>query len=843
MSKSANGLNAFWAMSPDDVAAGLQTTLGGLTWTEAQKRLRAYGYNTLKQKKRNDALALLFAQFKSPIIIILLFATGLSFLLHDATDALIILAIVLISGLLGFWQEKGAASAVQKLLSIVQIRATILREGDIKEVSIEEIVPGDIVVLNAGNIIPGDCLILESKDLFVDEATLTGETFPVDKDAGTLDQAVPLSQRTNTLFMGTHVVSGSGKALVVRTGMDTEFGKISDQLKYRPPETEFEHGVSHFGYFLLEVTLILIISIFAINVYFHRPVLESFLFSLALAVGLTPQLLPAIISINLAHGAKRMADRKVIVKRLASIENFGSMNVLCSDKTGTLTEGLVQLHTVLDVEGQESEKAILYAYINASYETGFANPLDEAIRQYRQFDLSHMSKLDEVPYDFIRKRLTILVVKDNTHLMLTKGALSNVLAVCSTVETPGGKVADIGVFQEKIDQQFRNLSGKGFRTLGLAYKYVGSQSSITKDDEVHMTFLGFLVFFDPLKEGIMEIIRTLKESGVTLKVITGDSELVAASVAERMSFPNRTILNGASIREMSNEALMKRVNNVDIFAEIEPNQKERIILAIRKSGNVVGYMGDGVNDASALHAADVGISVNSAVDVAKEVADIVLLEKDLRVLTNGVLEGRKTFANTLKYVFMATSANFGNMFSMAGASLFLSFLPLLPKQILLTNLLTDFPEMTIASDSVDKEMLGQPRRWNIKFIRNFMLVFGLLSSVFDYLTFGVLLLILHASVKEFRTGWFVESVISASMIVLVIRTRGPFLKSKPGGALLAATLVVALATIILPYTPLGTLFGFSPIPFPYLLTLLLIVVLYIISAEVAKRFFYKRVKL
>ncbi|MCX5816281.1 MAG: magnesium-translocating P-type ATPase [Proteobacteria bacterium] len=842
MIKATNGLHAFWALSPNTLLTRLQTTLDGLTLTEAQKRLRVYGYNTLKPKKRNDSLALLIAQFKSPIIIILLFATGLSFVLRDVTDALIILAIVLVSGLLGFWQERGAVNAVQKLLSIVQVKATTLRDGDFKEVPVEEIVSGDIVMLNAGDIIPGDCLILESKNLFVDEATLTGETFPVDKEAGILNEATSLSQRTNILFMGTHVVSGDGKAVVVHTGKDTEFGKVSEQLKFRPPETEFERGVSRFGYLLLEVTLILIIAIFAINVYFHRPVLESFLFSLALAVGLTPQLLPAIISINLAHGAKRMADQKVIVKRLASIENFGSMNVLCSDKTGTLTEGLVQLHSVLDTEGQESEKTLLYAYINASYETGFTNPLDEAIRQHRQFDLSRVSKLDEVPYDFIRKRLTILVAKDNTHLIVTKGALSNVLAVCSTVEMPGGQVTDIGAFQEKINQQFTDLSNKGFRTLGLAYKDMGSQFFMTKGDEVHMTFLGFLVFFDPLKEGIIEIIKTLKESGVTLKVITGDSELVAASMTERMSFPNRSILNGASIREMSDEALMKRVNNVDIFAEIEPNQKERIILALRKSGNVVGYMGDGINDASALHAADVGISVNSAVDVAKEVADIVLLEKDLRVLANGVLEGRKTFANTLKYVFMATSANFGNMFSMAGASLFLSFLPLLPKQILFTNLLTDFPEMAIATDSVDQEMLSQPRRWNIKFIRNFMLVFGLLSSVFDYLTFGVLLLILHASVEEFRTGWFIESVISASMIVLVVRTRGPFLKSKPGKALLTATLLVAVVTILFPYTPIGTLLGFAPIPLPYLLTLLLIVMLYIISAEVAKRFFYKRVK-
>jgi len=843
MTAPTNGLDTFWALPTNTVFVRLQATIDGLSETEAQKRLQLYGYNTLKPKKKSDSLALLLAQFKSPIIIILLFATGLSLVLHDVTDALIILVIVVISGLLGFWQERGAVNAVQKLLSIVQVRVKTLRDGHFMELPVEEVVPGDIVMLSAGDIIPGDCLIIESKDLFVDEATLTGETYPVEKEAGTLDETATLSTRTNTLFMGTHVVSGSGKVIVVHTGRNTEFGKISEQLKFRPPETEFELGVNRFGYLLLEVTLILIIAIFAINVYFHRPVLEAFLFSLALAVGLTPQLLPAIISINLAHGAKRMADKKVIVKRLASIENFGSMDVLCSDKTGTLTEGLVQLHTALDIEGQASEKTLLYGYINASYETGFMNPLDEAIRRYRKFELSHVSKLDEVPYDFIRKRLSILVSKDGSRIMVTKGALSNVLAVCSAVELPGGQVIEISQVQKKINQKFEDVSSKGFRVLGLAYKDMGSQSSIKKDDEADMTFLGLLVFFDPLKEGIVQIIQTLRGSGVTLKVITGDSRLVAASVAERMNFPNRSILTGSSIREMSNEALIKRVRNVDIFAEIEPNQKERIILALRKSGNVVGYMGDGINDASALHAADVGISVNSAVDVAKEVADIVLLEKDLHVLANGVLEGRKTFANTLKYVFMATSANFGNMFSMAGASLFLSFLPLLPKQILFTNLLTDFPEMTIATDNVDKEMLGRPRRWNIKFIRNFMLVFGLLSSVFDYLTFGVLLFILHAPVKEFRTGWFMESVISASMIVLVIRPRGPFLKSKPGRALLMTTLLVVLVTILFPYTPMGTLFGFAPIPVPYLLTLLLVVVLYIISADIAKRFFYRWAKL
>ena len=476
MSKPLNGLNTFWTLPLNDVATRLQTTLDGLSRTEAQKRLRVYGYNTLKQSKRNDSLALLLAQFKSPIIIILLFATGISFVLHDATDALIILAIVLISGLLGFWQERGAVNAIQKLLSIVQVRATMLRDGASTDIPVEEVVPGDIVLLNAGDIIPGDCLILESKDLFVDEATLTGETYPVDKEAGTVEETAPLSRRTNTLFMGTHVVSGSGKALIVHTGKNTEFGQISEQLKFRPPETEFEHGVSHFGYLLLEVTLVLIMAIFAINVYFHRPVMESFLFSLALAVGLTPQLLPAIISINLSHGAKRMADKEVIVKRLASIENFGSMNVLCADKTGTLTEGLVQLNSVLDIEGQESEKALFYAYINASYETGFTNPLDEAVRKHRQFDLAQVRKLDEVPYDFIRKRLSILVSKDGANLLITKGALSNVLAVCSNAETPDLQVIDIGTARENITKHFEDLSSKGFRTLG--YRIQGHGSSI-----------------------------------------------------------------------------------------------------------------------------------------------------------------------------------------------------------------------------------------------------------------------------------------------------------------------------------------------------------------------------
>ena len=832
----------FWSIPAAEILKNLQTTASGLATSEAQKRFDTYGANRLKPPKRSDVFSLLISQFKSPIIIILLFATGLSFLLHNLVDASIILTIVIVSGLLGFWQEHSATNAVAKLLAIVQIKASILRDGKEQEIPIENIVPGDIVSLNAGDIVPGDCLLLESKDLFVDEAMLTGETFPVEKMVSVLPADTALALRSNTLWMGTHIVSGSAKALVTLTGIQTEFGKVSERLKIKPQETDFEHGIRRFGYFLGEVTLVLVVIIFGINVYLQRPVLDSFLFSLALAVGLTPQLLPAIISINLAHGAKKMAEKKVIVKRLASIENFGSMNVLCSDKTGTLTEGIVKVQSALDVEGNSSDKVLLYAYLNAFYETGFTNPIDEAIRNYKPVDMAAYKKQDEIPYDFLRKRLSIVVTKGDEHLMVTKGALSNILEVCSLAETKDGNTVEIASVKDQIEMHFEEFSNQGFRTLGIAYKNIVSDPVINKDDETNMTFLGFLTLFDPPKENIAETIATLKKLGVSLKVITGDNHLVAASISKKMGLSDNKIVTGPQLRNMSDGALLRSVDKVDVFAEIEPNQKERIIIALRKAGNVVGYIGDGINDASALHAADVGISVDTAADVAKDAADIVLLEKDLGVLVEGVREGRTTFANTLKYVFMATSANFGNMFSMAGISLFIPFLPLLPKQILLTNLMTDFPEMTIATDNVDNEMIDHPRRWDIKAIRKFMITFGLVSSVFDYLTFGLLLLVLNASEAQFRTGWFLESVISASLIVLVIRSRQPFFKSKPGKYLLITTLSIVFITLILPFTPVGKIFGFIPLSFTTYLLLLLIVAIYIVAAEITKSFFYKKVK-
>jgi Mg2+-importing ATPase len=833
----------FWSIPADDLLKQLGSRPDGLTGAEAAERLKRYGPNLLKARKRAGTFEIFLSQFKSPIILILIFAAVLSAFLRDLPDAIIILSIVFLSGLLGFWQERGAANAVEKLLAIVRVTAAIVRDGQASEMPIEDTVPGDVVELNAGDVIPGDSRILESNDLFVDEAALTGETYPVEKEAGTLPEDTQLARRTNSLYMGTHVISGTARVLVVRTGKDTEFGKVSERLGARSEETEFEHGVKHFGYLLMEVTLVLVVAIFAINVYFHKPVLDSFLFSLALAVGLTPQLLPAIISINLAKGAQKMAKSKVIVKRLAAIENFGSMNVLCSDKTGTLTEGAVKIDSALDIEGGESDRVWLYAFLNAIFESGFTNPIDEAVRTQRKFDTGGYEKVDEVPYDFLRKRLSIVVAREGRHLMITKGALKNVLEVCTKAEKPDGTTVDISTVADEIHSRFEELGAKGFRTLGVAYCDMGDEKVITSANEKEMTFLGTLALFDPAKEGIADTIKLLRSLGVSLKVITGDNLLVAKNVGERVGLDTRQVFTGAELNKMSDEALVHHVNEVAVFAEVEPNQKERIIHALSKAGNVVGYMGDGINDASALHAADVGISVDTAVDVAKEAADFVLLEKDLGVLVDGVKEGRTTFANTLKYVFMATSANFGNMFSMAGASLFLKFLPLLPGQVLLTNLMTDFPEMTIATDRVDPEMVEEPHRWNLHFIRWFMLVFGALSSIFDYATFAVLLWVLNASAKEFRTGWFIESVISASMIVLVIRTRRLSIKSRPSKYLLATTIIVWIAVLALPFTPLGPLLGFTRLPATFYPLLLAILVLYICSAELTKWIFYKRVRL
>ncbi|WP_088894015.1 magnesium-translocating P-type ATPase [Leptolyngbya ohadii] len=862
----------FWNQPADRLLEQLHGRSQGLSSAEAQQILSQSSSDRLFEKSRSSTVGLLLNQFKSPIILILIVAAVLSGFLEDLTDTVIILLIVLASGLLGFWQERGAADAMSKLLALVEVKATVLRDGRAQEIATDQVVPGDIIQLAAGSQIPGDCLLLEGQNLAVNEAALTGETYPVDKTPGILPAETPLSKRTNTLFLGTNVVSGTGSAVVVQIGKSTQFGQISQRLRLRSPETEFERGIRRFGYFLAEVTLILVILIFAANVFLQRPVLDSFLFSLALAVGLTPQLLPAIVSVNLSHGARQMAKQQVIVKHLPAIENFGSMNVLCSDKTGTLTDGTVQIHAAVDAEGNdrtrnatgdssrnptgnlpEANKILFYAYLNAISESGYANPIDEAICGYQSFDTQAYQKLGEIPYDFIRKRLSILVAQkyessegnrsnsQQNNLLITKGSLKSILDICSKVELSDGKIATLEPMREQIQQRFEQLGLKGFRTLGVAYREL-TTDSINKTDEREMTFLGGLTLYDPPKPGIQDTIATLSQMGVSLKIITGDSHAVAQSISQQVGLTDPQVLTGKEMRSLSDEALIHQVQRIDVFAEIEPNQKEHIILALKKAGNVVGYMGDGINDASALHAADVGISVNTAVDVAKEAAEIVLMQQNLDVLIAGVKAGRETFGNTLKYVFMATSANFGNMFSMAGASLFLPFLPLLPKQILLTNLLTDFPEITIATDRVDREFVAQPHRWNLAFIRRFMIVFGLVSSLFDYLTFAALLLLLKATPAQFQTGWFMESVISASLIVLVVRTRRSITQSKPGKYLLWATLAIVLITLLLPLTPIAKLLGFTPLPLYFLLVLGAIVGLYVLTAESVKHLFYRQVR-
>ena len=848
MSNHQNNAEPFWSQSLDQLLATLDGTPDGLRATDAARRLQQYGPNTLKAGRQLTALGLLLNQFKSPLVLILVFAVIVSAFAQEWIDASIILLIILGSSLLGFWQEYRASTAVAKLQARVTIKATVLRDGQSQTIPAAAVVPGDVVLLAAGSLIPAGGVLLAAKDFFVSQAVLTGETFPVEKkvahNADEVAATAGLAARTNCVFMGTSVRSGTAQALIVQTGAGTAFGQIAERLKLRPPETEFEHGIRHFGYLITKVMLVLVVAAFAINVLLQRPLIESLLFAIALAVGMAPELLPAIISINLAKGAQVMAKSGVIVRRLSAIENLGSMDVLCTDKTGTLTAGVVQLDGALDVQGQPSALVQRDAYLNAVFETGLANVLDEAIIAKAKVDgltVGLDRKIDELPYDFVRKRLSIVVQgADGQQRLITKGALDNVLAVCTQVQGDQGTLPFDPNQEKQIRQRYAAWSAQGYRVLGVATKPVALTANLAHDDECALTFTGFLIFFDPPKPSVLQTLRELAKLGVDVKIITGDNRLVAAHVAEAVGMTVTGLLTGAEIGAMSDEALWHRAKTTTIFAEIDPNEKERIILALRKMGHVVGYMGDGINDAPALHAADVGISVDTAVDVAKDAADFVLLKQDLAVLRLGIEEGRRTFANTLKYVFTTTSANFGNMFSMAGASLFLPFLPLLAKQILLNNFLSDFPSLTIATDNVDPELVEKPRRWDIKFIRDIMIIFGLISSVFDFLTFGTLIFIAKAAPAEFRTGWFVESLMTELLITLVLRTRRSIFKSKPGFYLWLSTLAVTIVAVAIPYLPFGPLLGFTPLPLYVLLLLLLITVLYVVVSEVAKRLYFRR---
>jgi Mg2+-importing ATPase len=849
---------AYWSRNAEELLPDLLSSQQGLAAETARQKLAAVGHNLLVTKAKISPLKIFLGQFKSPIILILLFATAVSMFVQEWVDAVIITAIVLGSALLSFYQEYNASNAVEKLKAQVSLKTLVLRDGQKTEIPAEQVVPGDVVLLSAGSLIPADGILLEARDFFVNQAVLTGETFPVEKKVGTVAENAGLAERTNCVFMGTNVRSGNGKVLIIETGKRTAFGQIADSLNLRPPETEFERGVRHFGLLLAEMMLVMVVLVFAFNVYFKKPILDSLLFSIALAVGLTPQLLPAIIGVNLSKGSQAMAKAGVIVRKLNAIENFGSMDVLCTDKTGTITLGVVTLDGSLDPLGEKSEHVFRLAYLNAALQTGLANPLDEAITAQGDPNTASVTKLSEIPYDFIRKRLTVVVVENGQKLMITKGALDNILAVCNQIELGDGNQPLAGNPLKQIRERFAGWSDQGFRVLGVATRQLSQiddctrTDNCTQADEQDMVFAGFLLFFDPPKPGVKETITQLAELGVDLKIITGDNKLVAIHTATAIGMHLTGVLTGSELNNLHDEALWHTVENTNLFAEVDPNQKERIIDALQKRGHVVGYLGDGINDAPSLHDADVGISVDTAVDVAKEAADFVLLKQDpatgsghsLDVLRKGILLGRTTFANTMKYVFVTTSANFGNMFSMAGASLFIPFLPLLPFQVLLTNFLTDFPAITIANDSIDQEMIKKPHRWNIAFIRKFMITFGLVSSAFDYLTFGLLLWVLKVSQNTFRTGWFFESVMTELLIMLVIRTQRPFFQSKPGKGLFYSTLAVALITLALPFIPgLNAMLGFTPLPWSLLLALIGITVVYILMNEAAKRWFYRRVEL
>lgn len=831
----------FWSAPLESLYAQLGSSPNGLTGNEAARRLRELGPATMRRTTSSSSARILVRQFANPLVILLTVAAVLSFVVGERTDSAIILVVVVAGGVLGFWQERRAADAVARLLALVRTTTTVLRNESPVTVPIEEVVPGDVVMLTAGATLSGDCRLIETRDLFLDESALTGESFPVDKSVCESPAEAPLRDRPGAVFLGTHVVTGSARALVVLRGRDTEFGRLSSRLASAPPETGFERGTRRFGYLLLQVTFILALFVLAVNVARHRSVLESVLFTLALAVGLAPELLPAIVSVTLAYGARAMARARVIVKRLSAIEDLGAMTVLCLDKTGTITEGVVQLHSATDVDGHESEKLYAYAYVNASFESGFTNPIDETIRRGRKVDLSDFEKIDEVPYDFIRKRLSVIASEAGRRLLITKGAVHNVLDVCSHVEHADGTIEPLSAYRARIEQRYTGLSGDGLRCLGVAYRALPDAAPGNRYDERDLVFLGLLALADPPKPNVATTLAELRQLGVRLKLVSGDNALVAATVARGVGLNADALLTGADIRQLNDQALRSRVRETDVFAEVEPNQKDRIIRSLRSGGDdVVGFLGDGINDATALHSADVGISVETAVDVTKDAADIVLLEKDLGVLVAGLREGRRAFANTLKYIFITTSANFGNMVSMAVASLFTGFLPLLPKQILLINFLTDIPSVAVATDKLDPELVQRPRRWDNRLIRNFMIVFGLVSSVFDLLTFGLLLLLIRSDVDQFRTGWFLESVLSEILVLLVIRTQRPFFRSPIGRSLLVGSIGVALASLLLPYVALGRSFGLVPVSGPVLLALGLVTAAYVAASEVAKRMFFRR---
>ena len=819
-------------MSPN--AAGPSVAITGLTAQEAESRLDEFGPNEPATAQHHSFLSDLWHVFRNPLVLILVLAAVASAFLGQVADAAIITTVVLLSAIIDLVQTHRSQKAVEQLRDRVAPTATVLRDGEWKELRRRDVVPGDIIRLSAGDLVPADARLLIARDLYVQQAALTGESLPAEKDA-TGEPASTKADARNMVFLGTSVVSGTATAEVVATGARTAFGDIAARLAARPEETAFDRGLKNFSQLLARTVLFLVLFLLVVSIARHRDPLQSLLFAVALAVGLTPEFLPMITSVTLSKGAVAMAKKKVIVKHLSAIENLGSLDVLCSDKTGTLTAGTMSLDRSLDPFGNPSAHTLELAYLNSKFETGIRSPLDEVILHQPQLTDSGYTKCDEIPFDFERRRLSVVVERQSKRTLITKGAPEGIFPLLTGYEVDGKTAPITEDATKRMRQTSDELNNQGFRLLAVAYADVPMRASYSVQDERNLIVAGFLSFSDPPLPDAAEVLAALKQDGVEIKVISGDNDRVTSHVCAQVGIDPGQIVTGEDLDRMTDPALSHVVEEAHIFARISPVQKNRILLALKHNGHAVGFMGDGINDAPSLHAADVGISVPSAADVAREAADVILVTPGLRVLHDGIIEGRKAFGNVMKYLLMGTSSNFGNMFSMAGASLFLPFLPMLPTQILLNNLLYDLAQITIPTDNVDETYLQKPQRWDIGLVRNFMLFIGPISSIFDFLTFYVMLHFFHTSEAQFHTGWFVESLATQTLVLFVIRTsKNPF-SSRPSAPLTATCLAVVAIGIYLPFSPLAGLLGFTPLPATFFAFLAIATAAYLLLVEAAKR--------
>ena len=838
-----------WREPVSRLLDGLKTKPEGLTTSEFQSRLAIYGLNNASDVKVAPLWRQFLVRFENPLILILLIASGVSALTGGLASFVVIVVIVLISVVFDFIQDVRAQNAVASLRASVAVQATVRRDGKAVSVPISQLVPGDIVELVAGDLVPADSRLLESRDLYVNQALLTGEPYPAEKRVSDSASAVDgLAAASNAVFSGASVISGTATILICRTGARSALGQLATSLAEKPPATDFALGIRRFSMLIMRFTVALIVFVLAVNVWFARPILESIMFAVALAVGLTPELLPMIVTVTLARSAMQMAKRKVIVKRLSAIHDVGAMNVLCTDKTGTLTEAKIKLLRVIDGHGAESANAFSYAYVNSKFETGVKSPLDEAILAAKPFDMDGFRKIDEAPFDFERRRVSVLVEHGGKRGLFVKGAPEDMLRLSNQYQDADGVVKPLDAARRaEIQMTLDGLGAQGLRALGVASRLAGStagtsnKDSAAISDETDMVFAGFAVFLDPPKASAGATIRSLEKSGVIVKVVTGDNELVSRHVFAELGLSVTGVLTGDTLDRISEEALIGRLPSTNLFCRINPQQKHRILLALKRRGVVVGFMGDGINDAPALHAADVGISVDGAADVARAAADLILLEPDLAVVGDAVAAGRAAVQNVTKYVLMGASSNFGNMFSMAGATLILPFLPMLPIQILLNNLIYNVSEIAIPFDNVDPETVAKPLKWDIKLIERFMLVFGPVSSVFDFVTFWVMLSLFHAGEVLFQTGWFIESMVTQTLVVFCIRTRRIFFRSQPGGFLTVMNMGAIAAAIALPFLPwgVGAWFGFAAPPPLFFLFLAVATIAYLALVEIAKAIFYR----